>query len=132
MDARLQTEDRWPLLLVPLAAIMLAGLAVGGAAPELILAAALGSALVIGGLYLTALIDIAWLFSFAIALTLFSGHWREIGLPGLVSPDRLVLGAAFVVLLLRDPALGRRPYFRLTPTHAVLILAAAFAICSGV
>lgn len=77
-------------------------------------------------------IDVAWLFSGAIALTLFSGHWRELGFPGLVSPDRILLGLAFLALVLRDPALGRRPYFRLTGTHVVLMVAAAFAVCSAV
>jgi putative inorganic carbon (HCO3(-)) transporter len=74
----------------------------------------------------------AWLFSAAIALTLFSGNWRQLGLPGLVSPDRLLLIAGFVALLFKDPALGQRPYLRLTPTHVVLLVAAAFAICSAV
>jgi O-antigen ligase len=74
----------------------------------------------------------AWLFSAAIASTVFSGNWRQLGLPGLVSPDRLLLLAAFVVLLIKDPARGERPYVRLTPTHVVLLVAAAFAICSAV
>lgn len=74
----------------------------------------------------------AWLFSAAIALTVFSGNWRGLGLPGLVSPDRLLLIAGFAVLVVRDPGLGQRPYLRLTPTHAVLLVAAAFAICSAV
>lgn len=130
--ARLQPEDRWPLLALPLLPLLVAGLAATGASPQLVAAASLGGLLVIGGLYLTAFVDVAWLFSAAIALTVFSGHWRELGFPNLVSPDRLMLAAAFLVLLLRDPSLGRRPYFRLTPTHVVLLLAALFAICSAV
>jgi putative inorganic carbon (hco3(-)) transporter len=74
----------------------------------------------------------AWLFSAAIALTVFSGNWRGLGLPGLVSPDRLLLIAGFLALLVQDPSIGQRPYLRLTPTHAVLLVAAAFAICSAV
>ena len=132
MDDRLHVEDHWPLLLLPLAAILLGGLAAGGASTQLLLAAGIVSGLVLAGLWLTALIDVAWLFSFAIALALFSGHWRDVGLPSLVSPDRLVLCAAFVVLLLRDPELGRRPYFRFTLAHAVLLAAAAYAICSAI
>jgi O-antigen ligase len=74
----------------------------------------------------------AWLLSAAIGLTLFSGQWRQLGLPSLVSPDRLLLIAGLLALLLTDPSLGRRPYLRLTPTHVVLLLAAAFAVCSAV
>ncbi len=75
---------------------------------------------------------LAWLFSIAIGLTVFSGNWRALGLPGLVSPDRLMLIVALFAFLICDPALGQRPYVRLTPTHAVLLVAAAFAICSAV
>lgn len=132
MADQLQIEDRWPLLLAPLLVIGLAGLAVTGAPPELLLAGALAAALLVGALCLTAYIDVAWLFSVAIAMTLFSGHWRNLGFPSLVSPDRLLLLVAFVVLLIRDPSLGRRPYLRLTPAHVALLLAGAYAICSAV
>lgn len=130
--ARLRPEDHWPLLGLGLLPFALAGLLATGASLQLVAALAIGGLLVIAGLYLTAFVDVAWLFSAAIALTLFSGHWRELGLPNLVSIDRVALAAAFLVLLLRDPALGRRPYFRLTGTHVVLLLAAGFAICSAV
>jgi putative inorganic carbon (HCO3(-)) transporter len=132
MSHRLEIEDRWPLLLAPLAAVLLGALIAGGAKPELIGAAAVGSVLVIGGLYLTAFVDVAWLFSLAIALSVFSGHWRELGMPSLISPDRLVALAALAILILRDPALGRRPYFRWSPAHVALLVAGAYAICSAV
>ncbi|HUB98752.1 MAG TPA: O-antigen ligase family protein [Solirubrobacterales bacterium] len=132
MAERVRIEDRWPLLLLPFLPIAVAGLAADGAPGHLLGAVALAGALVIGALYLTAFIDVAWIFSAAIALTIFSGSWRELGFPSLVSPDRLLLIVAFVVFLLRDPALGRRPYVRLTPTHAVLIFGAAFALCSTI
>lgn len=131
MISDLQIEDRWPLLLAPLVPILATGLAIGGASTEAVLAATIGGLLVIGGLYMTAYVDVAWLFSAAIALTVFSGHWRELGFPSLVSPDRLLLVSAFVVFLLRDPAIGRRAYVRLTATHWVLLVAAGFAICSA-
>ena len=49
-----------------------------------------------------------------------------------MAPDRLLMLLGFAALALRDPSLGQRPYLRLTPTHAVLALAAAFALCSAV
>jgi putative inorganic carbon (hco3(-)) transporter len=128
---RLEIEDRWPLLLAPAVPVALLGLAAAGAPAQLLLAAAIGGALLIGCLLLTAYIDVAWLFSAAVALTVFSGSWRLIGFPTMVSPDRLLLIVAFVVFLLRDPSLGRRPYVRLTATHGVILVAAAFAICSA-
>jgi len=131
MTGELEIEDRWALFLTPLAAVLVVALALAGASAELVAAATLASLLVIGGLLLTAYVDVAWLFSAAIALTVFSGHWRDIGFPPLLSPDRLLLIAATVVFLIRDPSLGRRPYVRLTPTHAVILVAAALAVCSA-
>ncbi|MGV1048307.1 MAG: O-antigen ligase family protein [Solirubrobacterales bacterium] len=132
MAERVPIEDRWPLLLLPFLPIALAGLAVDGAPAHLLAEVSLAGVIVIGALCLTAFVDVAWLFSAAIALTVLSGSWRELGFPSMVSPDRLLLIVAFVVFLLRDPALGRRPYVRLTPTHAVLLLGAAFALCSTI
>ena len=132
MDQPLQIEDRWPLLLAPAVPVAVVGLAAAGAPPSLLLGAAIGGVLLIACLYLTAYVDVAWLFSGAIALTVFSGSWRLIGFPTMVSPDRLLLIVALIVFLLRDPSLGRRPYVRLTGTHGVLLVAAAYAICSAV
>jgi putative inorganic carbon (HCO3(-)) transporter len=130
--ARLQTEDRWPLLLAPLVPLVVIALAAAGAANHTIALVAVGGAALIVALLLTAYVDVAWLFSAAIVLTLFSGNWRQLGFPNLVSPDRLMLILAFVVFLLRDPSIGRRPYVRLTRTHAALLVAAAYAVCSAI
>ncbi len=132
MAERVPIEDRWPLLLLPLLPLALLGLAAGGAAQGMLVAAGVGGLALVGALCLTAFVDVAWLFSAALALNVFSGSWSELGFPSMVSPDRLLLLLAFVVLLLRDPSIGRRPYVRLTPTHAVLALGAAYAICSTV
>jgi putative inorganic carbon (HCO3(-)) transporter len=88
--------------------------------------------LLVLALYATAYIELAWLFGGAIALTVFSGHWRMLGFPNFVSPDRLLLGAAIVAFVVRDPSLGRRPRVRLGWIHALLLLAATFALCSAV
>ena len=132
MVERLYIEDRWPLLLAPVVPVAALGLLAAGAPHQLVLMAAIGGTLLIGGLLLTAYVDVAWLFSIALALTIFSGNWRAIGLPTGASPDRLMLIVAFVVFMIRDPSIGRRPYVRFTPTHAVLLVAAAFAVCSAV
>ncbi|HXS47200.1 MAG TPA: hypothetical protein VN756_07030, partial [Solirubrobacterales bacterium] len=132
MVGRLQIEDRWPLLLAPAVPILTLALAASGAGGrEVVLAGMLG-VFVIGALCLAAYVDNAWLFSIAIALSIFSGNWRQLGVPNLLSPDRIMLIIAFVTFLVRDPTIGRRPFVRITPTHVVLLLAAAFAICSAV
>ncbi len=77
-------------------------------------------------------VEPVWLLSGALALTMFSGSWRHIGLPNLVSPDRLVLVAAVVAFFLREPALGERRRLQLGFTHLVIALAAVFAIGSAI
>jgi putative inorganic carbon (hco3(-)) transporter len=132
MRERVQVEDRWPLLLLPAVPLLVAGLYFGGAGAKLAIAAGVVALLLILVLYATAYVDLAWLFSGAIALTLFSGNWKHVGFPNLVSPDRLLLAVALVAFLARDPALGRRPRIRFSWVHGVLLLAAMFALCSAV
>jgi putative inorganic carbon (hco3(-)) transporter len=131
VGARVKAEDRWPLLLLPAVPILVVGVLAGGGGALSALAAGVVAGLLVLALYATAYIDLAWLFSGAIALTVFSGHWRMLGFPNLVSPDRLLLGAALIAFLVRDPALGRRPRVRLGWIHVLLLLAAAFALCSA-
>lgn len=132
MAERLQTEDRWPLLLLPAVPLLVAGLYLGGEGAKVALAAGIVGVLVVLALCATAYVDLAWLFSAAIALTIFSGNWRQLGLPSLISPDRLLLAVAFITFLIRDPSLGRRAAVRLTWAHGLLLLAAAFAVCSAI
>lgn len=132
MVGRLQIEDRWPLLLAPAVPILTLALAMGGASGREVAIAGLIGVFAIVVLCLTAYVDIAWLFGIAIALSIFSGNWRQLGVPNLLSPDRIMLIVALVTFLVRDPSIGRRPFVRMTPTHVVLLVAVAFAICSAV
>jgi O-antigen ligase len=112
--------------------LLVAGLYLGGAGARSALAAGIVATLLVFVLCATAYVDLAWLFSGAIALAVFSGNWRQLGLPNLVSPDRLLLVVAFVAFLLRDPWLGRRARVNLTWTHVLMLLAASFALCSAI
>jgi O-antigen ligase len=75
--------------------------------------------------------DPVWLVSIAVALSVFSGSWEEIGFPGGIAPDRLLLVAAIAVVAFRGPAMRGRPPFRLGFVHLVLAAAAAYAIGSA-
>jgi putative inorganic carbon (hco3(-)) transporter len=131
VEATAYPEDRWPLLLAPLVPLAMIGVAATGHSPAAILGVGLAGAVLIGALLFAARLDPAWIFSVAIGLTVFSGNWRQLGFPSLTSPDRLLLLLGIVVLLARDPAEGRRPFARLTPTHGVLLLGGCFALCSA-
>lgn len=84
-----------------------------------------------GAAYLVWHVDPAWTLSAAIAATMFSGNWEQFGLPERLAPDRLLLAAGVATLLLRAPGARDRPPLRLRPVHAVLALAAAFAVGSA-
>jgi O-antigen ligase len=97
--------------------------------PVVLLSAALAClALVWIGCFL----DPAVLFSIGLLLAPFSGNWRELGIPGAVAPDRLVLMGAVVAVAVRTPGARDRPRFRPGPVHLVLLLAATWALCSAV
>jgi O-antigen ligase len=88
--------------------------------------------------YLALTVDVAWTFSAAIVLSVFSGHSSDAGLP--FPPDRLALAAGLGVLALRtidwsgaraDGRQSRAAPLRFTATHWLLVVAAAYALLSA-
>jgi putative inorganic carbon (hco3(-)) transporter len=77
------------------------------------------------------LIDPAYTLSAAIFLTPLAGNWEQLGVPGAVSPDRLLFAGAILAVLMRAPPVAQRPPLRITGAHWVLGLAAAYAIVSA-
>ncbi len=76
-------------------------------------------------------IDPAYTLSAAIFLTPFAGNWPQLGIPGPLSPDRLLLGGAIAAVLLRAPPVSQRPRLQITGAHWVLALAALYAVASA-
>jgi O-antigen ligase len=76
-------------------------------------------------------VEPAYTLSAAILLTPFAGNWPRLGVPGPLSPDRLLLAGGIVALLLRAPLARHRQRLQLSPTHWVLALAAAYALVSA-
>ncbi len=91
-----------------------------------------GVLLVPAAVYIAAFIRPAYLISVALFLAMFSGNWRTLGLPNLVSPDRFFFIAGIAAVLLRDPATGERAPLRLTSTHLVLAASTAYVIASAI
>lgn len=67
----------------------------------------------------------------AILLTPFAGNWPQLGVPGPLSPDRLLLAGGIVALLLRSPPVRDRPKLQISPVHWLLALAALYALGSA-
>jgi putative inorganic carbon (HCO3(-)) transporter len=76
-------------------------------------------------------VDPAYTLSAAIFLTPFAGNWPQLGVPGPLSPDRLLLAGGILALLLRAPAVSDRPRLGIVGTHWLLALAAAYALGSA-
>jgi putative inorganic carbon (hco3(-)) transporter len=85
----------------------------------------------VSGAILVWRVDPAYTLSAAILLTPFAGHWPRLGVPGPLSPDRLLFVAAIVAVVLRAPAVADRPRFRITGAHCLLALAVAYATASA-
>jgi O-antigen ligase len=81
--------------------------------------------------YLAWHVEPAWMLTGALVLSCFNSNWDAFGLPPLVAPDRLLLAAGVLSLLLRAPRARRRPPLRLEPVHALLAAALAWAVGSA-
>lgn len=118
------------LVLLGLPPVTAVCLVLGHLSPNLLLAvlgiAALGSAT-----YVAWFVPPAYLISCALTLSVFSGHWGEIGLPGLLNPDRVLFALALPSLLLRGPGARNRPRFRLDWVHLLMIVFALYAVLSA-
>ncbi len=97
------------------------------------LAAALVGLAVLASLaYLAWHVDPAWLFTAAVIGSTFNGNWGDLGVPGGIPPDRLVLLAGIGGLILYSPPARDRPPFRARPIHGLLALTVVWAIGSGI
>jgi O-antigen ligase len=76
-------------------------------------------------------VDPAYTLSAAFLLTPFAGNWPELGVPGPLSPDRLLLAGGILALLLRAPPVRNRPRLEISPVHWVLAFAAVYALGSA-
>jgi O-antigen ligase len=75
-------------------------------------------------------IDAAVVFAGAFVIAIFASNWPAMGVPGALSPQRILLLIAVVVVLLGAPSVaGRRP--RLHPVHVILGVALLYAAISA-
>jgi O-antigen ligase len=76
-------------------------------------------------------VEPAYTLSGAMMLTPFAGNWPQLGVPGPLSPDRLLLAGGIAAVLLRAPPMAGRPRFQPTGAHWALALAAVYAVASA-
>ncbi|HET6449410.1 MAG TPA: O-antigen ligase family protein [Conexibacter sp.] len=86
----------------------------------------------IGVVYVLWHLDAAYGFTAALALSVFSGNWNALGLPGFpFVPDRLLLLVVLVAVVLRAPAAWDRPRFAFRGEHALLAITLLYVVCSA-
>jgi putative inorganic carbon (hco3(-)) transporter len=89
------------------------------------------SLLILGILALIWHVDPAWTMSAVIVLSVFSGYWQRFGLPPLVTPDRYLLLAAIIIVLIRAPVVRDRPQIPLGVAHTWILAASVIAVGSA-
>jgi O-antigen ligase len=76
-------------------------------------------------------VEPAWMITGGLVLSCFNSNWDAFGLPRFVAPDRLLLLAGLLALLLRAPPARGRPPLRLEAVHVILIAALVWAVGSA-
>jgi putative inorganic carbon (hco3(-)) transporter len=108
-----------------------AAVRVGGEARTAALAAA---ALAAAGAALVAVwrVHPAVLITGGVMLSPFSSHWPLLGIPGAAAPDRLLLSAGVVCVLLRSRGTGKRPPLTRTGLNWLFAAALIYVVISAV
>jgi O-antigen ligase len=70
-------------------------------------------------------------FTLAVVLSPFAGNWQQLGISGELAPERLLLLAGVLTVLLRGPGIRDRPTLRLQGVHWLLALTALYAVSSA-
>jgi putative inorganic carbon (hco3(-)) transporter len=77
-------------------------------------------------------LPVIYVFCAGLVLSIFSGNWEAMGLPGFpFLPDRFLLIGALFMVALRAPGARNRPALRLTPAHWLLALTVLYVTVSA-
>jgi O-antigen ligase len=77
-------------------------------------------------------VDPAYVLIGALILSAFNNHWDAFGLPPSIAPDRFLLVAGLVAVLLRCPPARDRPDVPVRGVHVLLALFLAWAVGSAI
>ena len=82
-------------------------------------------------IYLALTVDPAAVLTLGVVLTPFAGNWQQLGIPGILAPDRLLIATTIVLVVVRAATGRGEPLPRLQPVHFVLALAGLWAVGSA-
>lgn len=81
--------------------------------------------------YLVWHLDPAWTLALGVFLSPIAGYWPQLGVPGQLSPQRLLLVGGILAFILRAPAVRNRPRLRGRPVHWMLAAASIYVLGSA-
>ena len=81
--------------------------------------------------YLALAVDPAAVLTLAVVLTPFAGNWQQLGVPGVLAPDRLLIAGTIILVVLRAATGRGEPLPRPRLVHFVLALAVLWAVGSA-
>jgi O-antigen ligase len=122
------------LAAVGMAAVRLSGGGLPGApAPSSFVVTAIAAAAACAAIgYLAWNVHPAHLLVAALVLSMFTGRWTDwLGIPGALSPQRLLLVAAIASVIVQSPTIAGRPPLRMNRVHLALLLASCYVIVSA-
>jgi O-antigen ligase len=73
----------------------------------------------------------AWTLSAGLALSVMTGNWNQVGIPGAVAPDRLLLVAGIAAVLFRAPPIRDRARISFRPVHWAMVVTLLWMAGSG-
>lgn len=129
-DLRASGLTPWSLvalagLLILGALLVLTGVDTSSNSAKLALTPALFVAIPVAA-YLAWRLEPAWLLTAGLVLSPVAGNWSQLGIPGTVAPDRLLLIAGVASVFLRPELLPDRRPLRLAPVHWLMLIAVAY------
>lgn len=99
---------------------------------EKLLLVGLGACAFLSLLYLLWHADPAITLSVGFFLTPFAGNWGYVGFPHGIDPTRIMLTFGIFQVIVRSPAVRRRPPFRIRIEHWLMLLALLYVAASAI
>lgn len=131
MPARLTWLQTPVAIVVAFACVTAASMALSIETRSPIAFAPLAALAVPAAAYIAVAIDPAALLTLAVFLTPFAGNWQQLGIPGILAPDRLLIATTIVLVVLRAATGRGQGLPRPRSVHYVLVLAVLWAVGSA-
>lgn len=128
-----ETLRRPPIIAGAALAAFLAVGFLGPLAPFRTLAgyAVLGLAALLASAYIVWRTHPSWTLTAALLLSVFAGNWEQLGVPGFLAPDRILIVLTIAAVIVRAPPVRDRPALRFGAAHWAMIMLLTWTVGSA-